>query len=145
MPNKPDFEEFPPDIQTAFNSYPSPQLSPDFEARFWTRFEARRGRYRGFSGFWRRVWEIEIEGVAVWKLLFSTFSGGAACALLFGAFALFAMPQSAPIVSEIPAPETPETPRMAFDSRAFYAREWELEVAEPPKFAPRARQKSNPK
>ncbi len=135
-------DEFPPDIAAAFDSYSTPPLSRDFEARFWTQFEARRGRYRGFAGFLRRLWEIEIEGVAVWRLAASTFSGGAACALFFGCFALFAMPAETPRAAPESLPEIPATPRMAFDARHFYAREWEeFGLVRPPRIAPQKRQK----
>lgn len=125
MPNKPDFEEFPPEIRAAFDAYPTPRPSRGFEARFWAQLEARRNRYRGFGGFLRRVWEIEIEGVAVWRLALSTLSGGASCALFFAAFALLAMPDQTPRAAPESPPDFPDTPRMAFDARAFYAREWE--------------------
>lgn len=133
-------EEFSPDIAAAFDLYPTPSLSREFEAKFWSEFAARRARYRGFVGFLRRVWEIEIEGVAVWRLAASTFCGGAACALFFGFVALFATPQNAPR----PAPRSvpvPETPRMAFDARRFTAREWEWEFFQSQP-APTQREKS---
>ncbi|MBW3637526.1 MAG: hypothetical protein KY445_13845 [Armatimonadetes bacterium] len=142
MPKIDAEDELPPDIAAAFDQYQTPPLSRDFEAKFWAQFEARRGRYRGFAGFLRRLWEIEIEGVAVWRLAASTFSGGAACALFLGCFALFAMPAETPRVLPLPTTPVPETPRMAFDARAFYAREWEeFGLTPPPKIAPTKRQK----
>lgn len=131
MANNRFADDFPPDIAAAFDAYPTPPLSPDFETRFWAELEVRNGRYRGLGGFWRRFWELEIEGVAVWRLALSTLSGGAACALFFALFALLARPQSAPVVAKIPAPELPDTPRMAFDAHRFYTREWEFGFAAP--------------
>ena len=134
-----DFD-FPDEISAAFDSYSTPPLSPDFDARFWSNLEARRGRYRGFRGFLRRIWELEIEGVAVWRLGLSTLSGGAVCALFFGGFVLFVAPQETPRMASQPSPELPETPRMVFDTHSFYAREWEF-VPIQPEIAPQSREK----
>ncbi len=142
MPNNQEETQFSDEIRAAFDSYPKVRTSPAFEAKFWRELDARRARYRGLSGFLRRLWEIEIEGVAVWRLALSTLSGGAVCALFFGAFALFAMPREVPKIASQPLDSFPETPRMVFDARSFYAREWEFDFPIQPKIAPKSRQKA---
>ncbi|HEX8463138.1 MAG TPA: hypothetical protein VF627_00845 [Abditibacterium sp.] len=82
MPNNDEEFGFPDDIRAAFDDYPQPRPSPDFEAQFWSSLDARRGRYRGFAGFLRRLWEVEIEGVAVWPTLGQLVEQCGAAALL---------------------------------------------------------------
>ncbi|PQV65188.1 hypothetical protein B1R32_102197 [Abditibacterium utsteinense] len=116
-------DEFPPDIRAAFDEYSLPRPSPTFEAHFWTRLEARRTRYRGVTGFCRRMLEIEIEGVMVWRLAASTLSGGASCALLLMLALGFASPKEAPL-APAPLPRNHET-LPAMGAFAFYNRQWE--------------------
>ncbi len=101
-PNSPE-EEFSPAIRAAFDSYPAPKPDAEFDARFWRELDARKNRYRGFKGFWRRVVEVEIEGVTVWRLGVSTLSGGVLCLLVLGIGLQFWAPQS---VSASPSPTT---------------------------------------
>ncbi len=138
MPKFDAEDEFPPDIAAAFDNYATPPLSRDFEAKFWTQFEARRGRYRGFAGFLRRLWEIEIEGVAVWRLALSTFSGGATCALFLACALGFSIPQNAPI-----APLPAQIPPTAMNAFAFYRRDWEEDFL--PKIQPKPAPPSAPR
>ncbi|HEX8833863.1 MAG TPA: hypothetical protein VF719_06665 [Abditibacteriaceae bacterium] len=123
-------DKFPPDIETAFEAYSTPTLSRGFEARFWAQLEARRSRYRGIVGFMRRLWEIEIAGVAVWRLGASTFSGGALCALSIALTVGFPTSSKAP-VSSAPTQER-EIPSNAMSAYAFYRREWEHDLIMPP-------------
>ena len=67
MPNEPT-EEFSPEIRAAFDDYPFPVADADFDARFWRELDTRQSRYRGFGGLLRRLIEVEIEGIAVWRL-----------------------------------------------------------------------------
>jgi hypothetical protein len=82
MPNNDEESKFPDEIRAAFESYPQPRTSREFDAQFWKNLDARRGRYRGFAGFLRRLWEIEIEGVAVWPTLGQIVEQCGAAALL---------------------------------------------------------------
>jgi hypothetical protein len=138
MRNKEDLE-FPPEIQEAFAAYPQPRPSRGFEARFWADFERRRGRYRGLVGFLRRMLELEIEGVMVWRLALSTLSGGVSCVLVLGLLFGFANQKTTPDLplpgKQMPA-QIPLTPMNAY---AFYNRDWENELLLPqqkPKLAP---------
>lgn len=123
MSSKQPEDEFPPEIRAAFQAYSAPRPSPGFDARFWAQLEARQNRYRGFAGFLRRVWELEIEGVAVWRLALSTLSGGASCALVFALALGVSNPQIAPVTP----PADDQIPATALHAFAFYRREWEAE------------------
>jgi hypothetical protein len=135
MPIDPTEEgvEFTPEILAAFDAYPSPSPSKGFEARFWSAMETRQSRYRGFSGFLRRVWELEIEGVMVWRLAASMLSGGASCALLLGLS--LTKPSTIPAAPQ-PDSQLPVTTMKAF---AFYKRDWEKDF-----YLPKARPKAAP-
>ena len=135
MPIENKEDEFPPEIRTAFDAYPIPRPSPHFEARFWTELQARRARYRGVTGFCRRLLEIEIEGVMVWRLAASTLSGGASCALLL-AFAISFSAQKSVPPAPLPQNEQPLTARDAF---AFFNRRWEDEFFSTPQPKPARR------
>lgn len=74
-------EELSPELRALFDNYPRPTGNAAFDARFWRELDARQTRYRGCGGLVRRLVEIEIEGIAVWRLGFSLFGGAAACAL----------------------------------------------------------------
>lgn len=120
--NPTEEEEFSPAIRAAFDSYGTPKPDAAFDARFWRELDARKNRYRGFWGFWRRLVEVEIEGVAVWRLAFSGVGGAAFCAVGFALLSWGASPVVAPQVawSSIPrsasSTETPlNAPRFARD------------------------------
>lgn len=104
MANEP--EERAPELRALFDSYPQPTADAAFDARFWRELDARRNRYRGIAGLLRRLVEVEIEGVALWRLGFSLFGGAAACALgvallsLGGAAPTTAPPQIAAVAEE---------------------------------------------
>ena len=139
MPNERPEEEFSPEIRAVFDAYSAPRPSTGFDARFWAQLDARQNRYRGLSGWLRRVWELEIEGVLVWRLALATFSGGASCALILGLALGFSTPQSAPLLPvPLPDPELPPTTMRAF---AWYRREGEdpfFRPYQPPSAPPRA-------
>ena len=104
MANKPN-EEFPPEIRDAFDSYPRPTANAEFDAKFWRELDARRNRYRGVAGALRRLIEIEIEGIAVWRLGVALFSVPMICALGVALLNLSASPMSptnAPLVAKTP-------------------------------------------
>ena len=103
MANEP--EDFSPELRALFEAYPQPSGDADFDARFWRELDARRNRYRGFGGVLRRLIEVEIEGIAVWRLGFSLFGGAATCALGVALLSLSASPT--PTAS--PAPRVAET------------------------------------
>ena len=107
MPNNP--EPLPPDIRAAFDNYPRPVGDAQFDAKFWRELDKRRHRYRGVAGALRRLIEVEIEGIAVWRLGAALFSVPMVCAL---AVALMNLgnaplaPPSAPQIAEIPLSST---------------------------------------
>lgn len=119
-------DDFSPEILSAFDAYPAPSPSKGFEASFWSQFENRRTRYRGVIGFLRRLWELEIEGVVVWRLAASTLTGGGGGALLLGLLAGSPTPSS----SSSPLPPRP-LPLVAMSSLALYNREWETDLYVP--------------
>ena len=121
MPN--DFNEhdeldlLSPDIRAAFHEYPRPKASEGFDARFWSELDTRQNRYRGFVGFWRRLLEVEIEGVAVWRLGLSTLGGSGTFALGFALLGAFSAPYAK--ISSSPALPLPSVPTAS----PLYARE----------------------
>ena len=104
MANNP--EEFPPEIRAAFESYPRPTGNADFDAKFWRELDARQNRYRGLSGLLRRIIEVEIEGIAVWRLGVALFSVPTICAIGVALLNLNAAsittPTSAPQIAQMP-------------------------------------------
>ncbi len=123
MANEP--EELAPELRALFDNYPRPTANAQFDARFWRELDARRHRYRGLVGFARRLIEIEIEGIAVWRLGLSLFGGAAVCALGVALLSLGASPtpQLAPQIArteQIPS----AMPRYAreLDERAWRTR-----------------------
>ena len=117
MENNP--EEFPPAIRAAFDNYPFPVADADFDARFWRQLDARGNRYRGFSGLLRRLIEVEIEGIAVWRLGVALFSVPMICAIGVALLNL----SSAPIAPAPNASIVAQTPLDPFTSPRL-AREW---------------------
>lgn len=140
MANKPEFnspEEFSPQIRAAFDSYPSPRPDAGFDARFWRELDARKNRYRGLRGLWRRVVEVEIEGVAVWRLGASTLGGSGTFALGFALLGALSAPRA---VSSVPLPLPPNSvPSGAPGTAQRFARELLDEAARP---VQRVRQKA---
>ena len=118
MPNKPN-EEFTDEIRAAFNAYPRPVGDAQFDARFWRELDNRRNRYRGVFGVLRRVIEVEIEGIAVWRLGAALFSVPMICGLGVALINL----SPAPIAPTPNAPIVAQTPLDPFSSPRL-AREW---------------------
>ncbi len=124
MANNPD-EEFSDEIRAAFESYPRPTASAEFDARFWLELGARRNRYRGWSGLLRRILEVEIEGIAVWRLGVALFSVPLVCALgvalLNVSVAPIAPINGAPLVAEMPLDplSSPRYARELWDERDY--------------------------
>ena len=117
MPNNPD--EFPQEIRAAFDNYPRPTGDAQFDARFWRELDNRRNRYRGVAGVVRRLVEVEIEGIAVWRLGVALFSVPMICALGVALLNLSA----APVAPTNRAPQIAEMPLDPLSSPR-YAREW---------------------
>ena len=120
MPNKweerEDLHPLPPDIRAAFGRYPRPQAGAEFDSRFWRELSSRQKRYKGFIGFWRRLIEVEIEGIAVWRLGVSTCAGAGLCALVFAVLSWSVVPKTVPSASVVVAlsPDaSPSAPRFA--------------------------------
>jgi len=118
-------EPLPPSIRAAFGTYPTPKPDAAFDARFWRELEARRNRYRGFAGFWRRLIEVEIEGVAVWRLGCSALGGSGSFALVFAVLGAFSSLQAA---APLPLPPLPSVPTAAPGTAVRYARQWDNEL-----------------
>jgi hypothetical protein len=133
MANEPDLnppeDEFSPAMRAAFDSYPSPQPDANFDARFWRELDARKNRYRGLSGLLRRIVEVEIEGMAVWRLGLSALGGSGTCALGFALLGAFSAPGALQQVAPLPLSSVP-TATPATASR--YARQLWDETARPP-------------
>lgn len=111
-----ELRPLPPDMRAAFQGYPRPRADAGFDAKFWRELDSRRNRYKGFAGFWRRLVEVEIEGIAVWRLGASTCAGAGLCALGFALLSWTIMPKTAPTppVSMALSPDTPlSRPRFA--------------------------------
>ena len=126
MANEP--EELAPELRALFDDYPLPTGDAAFDARFWRELDARKNRYRGLSGILRRLVEIEIEGIAVWRLGLSLFGGAAVCGLGVAILSLSAPTQSQP-APQIALEQIPSAmPR--------YARGWDERVLWPEKPAP---------
>jgi len=118
-------EEFPSSIRAAFGSYYTPKPDAEFDARFWRELDARKNRYRGFAGFWRRLIEVEIEGVAVWRLGCSALGGSGSFALVFAVFGALSSPQA---TAPLPLPPLPSVPTAAPGTAIRYARQWDNEL-----------------
>ena len=123
MPNEND--EFTPEIRAAFAAYPRPVADRQFDANFWRELDKRQQRYRGLRGLLRRLIEVEIEGIAVWRLGLALFGGAATCALGVALLSLGASPEtpvpSAPFVAEVERIPTamPRYAREMWDERDF--------------------------
>lgn len=121
MANEP--EELLPELRALFDSYPQPNGDAQFDARFWRELDARQNRYRGLPGFARRLVEVEIEGIAVWRLGLSLFGGAAVCALGVTLLSLSATPtnQAPSQIAEMPLDPlaSPRFARELWDERDF--------------------------
>ncbi len=139
MQNEP--EEFSPPIRDAFDAYPRPVGDAEFDARFWRELEARRNRYCGVSGLLRRLIEVEIEGIAVWRLGFALFGGAATCAIGVALLSL----SSSPATSEQRAPLMAETPRDSLSSPRLARELWDERAWEMPVYAAPTKHVEKPK
>lgn len=92
-----------PAARAAFEAYPQPNLPPQFAARVARELEARRAQ-RGWRGALRRageaLWQLELEGVALWRLALLVAASATGCALLLWAPTLL-QPTSAPAPTAI--------------------------------------------
>ncbi len=126
MPNENHPEEFPPAIRAAFDDYPFPVADADFDANFWREFDARGNRYRGFVGLLRRLIEVEIEGIAVWRLGAALFGGAAVCGLGVTLLNL----GNAPIAPVSSAPLVAQWEQIP-TAMPLYARDWDKWMSRP--------------
>ncbi len=120
MENKP--EALPPEIRAAFESYPRPTANAEFDARFWRELDARQNRYRGAFGVLRRIIEVEIEGIAVWRLGVALFSVPLVCAVGVALLNLSA----APISPTNSAPQIAQTPLDPLSSPRYARELWDV-------------------
>ena len=128
MPNnfpKDELEPLPRDAREAFANYPFPHASDGFDARFWRELDARKNRYRGFVGMLRRLVEIEIEGIAVWRLGFSMIGGAAFCALGLAMLSMRALPNSLPAPTPASAPQVALSTDIPMNTRRFARELWD--------------------
>ncbi len=125
MPDENHPEEFPPAIRAAFDNYPRPIGDAQFDAKFWRELDARQNRYRGMTGVLRRLIEVEIEGIAVWRLGVALFSMPIVCAIGVALLNLSSSPitptQSAPLVAQTPLDpfSSPRLAREFWDERDY--------------------------
>ena len=118
-------EEFPSEIRAAFDAYPRPTGNDEFDARFWRELDSRQNRYRGIIGVTRRILEVEIEGIAVWRLGVALFGGAAVCGLGVALLSLSSSPlapmQNAPLVAQMPTNSlaSPRYARELWDDRDY--------------------------
>lgn len=127
MPNNfrdDELEPLPQNAQEAFANYPFPRPDNDFDARFWRELDNRKNRYRGLIGFGRRLVEIEIEGIAVWRLGFSMLGGAAFCALATGTLGARISPPISQNAANISLAAN-DIPRAA----PRFARDWPIDSA----------------
>ena len=126
-------KSFRPPSGAAFDRYPQPVAGADFDARFWRELEARQHRYRGIIGCWRRLIEIEIEGIALWRLGCALFGGAAVCALGVALLSL----GTAPLAPHRSAPQIAELDQIP-SAMPRYAREMDAWIMRPqPALEPR--------
>lgn len=114
-------EELPPEIRAAFDAYPQPTGNADFDAKFWCALDNRRNRYRGFGGLLRRIIEVEIEGIAVWRLGVALFGVPTICAIGVALLSL----SSAPLVPTHRAPQIAQMPLDSLSSPRFARELWD--------------------
>lgn len=69
--------EFSPALKNALDAYPKIRANRGFDERFWSRLDAKRAHRRTFRGQIEAFFEIQIAGVAVWRLLGSSLAGSA--------------------------------------------------------------------
>ena len=119
MENNFNEEQLPPEIRAAFDNYPRPVGDAQFDAKFWRELDNRQNRYRGVGGLLRRLIEVEIEGIAVWRLGAALFGGAAVCGLGVALLSLGA----APVAAVSSAPQIAQMPLDPLASPRF-AREW---------------------
>ena len=131
MPNE---NELPPAIRAAFDHYPRPTGNAEFDAKFWRELDNRRNRYRGVAGVVRRIIEVEIEGIAVWRLGAALFGGAAVCGLGVALLSLGSSPivptQSAPVIAEMPL-NSPRYARELWDDREYEYRAPKATIEKP--------------
>ena len=142
MPNnfREEVEPLPRDAQKAFENYPFPCARDDFDARFWRELDNRKNRYRGFIGFWRRLVEVEIEGVAVWRLGLSLFGGAAFCGLGLALLTLRSHP-----ASKTPTPQVAFSADAPIGTRRFARELWDDALPQPWSPPVRGQRQSIPK
>ncbi len=120
MANEPT-EEFSPEIRAAFDNYPCPVGDAAFDAKFWRELDARQNRYRGLGGLLRRLIEVEIEGIAVWRLGVALFSVPVICAIGVALLNL----SSAPVMPTASAPQIAQMPLDPLSSPRFAREFWD--------------------
>ncbi len=96
--------EWPDELRAAVAAYPRVPNSPQFEANFWHRLDARRSHAATFRGKCEHFAQVQIGGLCVWRLLGSTMAGAALPALGLCLGLILSAPTSrAPIAFDVPA------------------------------------------
>lgn len=114
-------EPFSSAIRAAFDDYPRPTGDADFDAKFWRELDARQNRYRGFGGLLRRSIEVEIEGIAVWRLGVALFSVPVICAIGVALLNL----NAASLTTTTSAPQIAQMPLDPLSSPRFAREFWD--------------------
>jgi hypothetical protein len=82
---------FSPALRRAINAESHMRASRGFDSQFFARLDEKRNRSRTVRGQIERLFELEVNGVAVWRLLGSSLAGSTLPALVL-AFGLIGPP-----------------------------------------------------
>ncbi|RYG62386.1 hypothetical protein EON80_23230 [bacterium] len=108
---------FSPALRRAIESETYMRTTRGFDEQFFAKLEDKRARNRTWRGQIERLCEVEISGVAVWRLLGSGMAGSALPALVL---ACSLSSPAAPATPVIPQPLLAFTP---FNQRKFWEEE----------------------
>jgi hypothetical protein len=108
---------FSPALRRAIDSETRMRASRSFDAQFFARLEEKRAYSRTLRGRAERFFELELSGVAVWRLLGSGVAGGVLPALVL-AYSL-----AGPAPRQVPVVPQPIMAFTAFNQRKFWEEE----------------------
>lgn len=108
---------FSPVLRRAIESETHMRATRSFDAQFFAKLEEKRAHSRTLRGRVERIFELEVSGVAVWRLLGSSAAGSVLPALVLFCSLVGPAPRAVPI-----APE-PTLAFIAFNQRKFWEEE----------------------